>query len=109
MQPIADEKLTRNRHSRVRLRTLDSLDRRTVAAKRALELETNLTAEVGMGLPIPEQDRQFIRRAAMLGALAEDAEARILAGENINRAEYLSMVRAQHKALEALGLAASED
>jgi hypothetical protein len=55
-----------------------------------------------MGLGVSAAQKQFIQRAAVLGALAEDLEARILAGEKTDRAEYVAIVREQRQALEAL-------
>lgn len=94
-----------------RFRTLGSVDGRTAAAKRALEIEAKLTEDVSGGLEqfVTEREKQLVRRAAMLGALAEHMEACMLAGEPFSHSEYLSTVRAQHKALEALGLPSEGD
>ncbi len=56
-----------------------------------------------MGLGVSAAQKQLIRRAAVLGALAEDLEARTLAGKKTDRAEYVAIVREQRQALEALG------
>ena len=100
-------KRPRRRSVSARLQTLD-VDGGNGAAKRAREVEAELIADLSMhGLfEVPAHHRQLIRRCAMLSALAEDPETRLLAGEETKRSEYLTLVNAQRRAFEALGLTA---
>jgi hypothetical protein len=90
------------RSARSRSRTLAQLEGRTAAAKRARELAALIEIDVGMGISVSAAQKQLVQRVAVLGALAEDLEACILAGKNIDRAEYVAIVREQRQALEAL-------
>jgi hypothetical protein len=49
-------------------------------------------------------ERQIVQRAAVLGAMAADAETRWLKGEPIDLAGYCTLVNAQQRALLAVGL-----
>src|SRR5215469_10445141 len=60
--------------------TLDHLDGRTKASKRARDLAAAYEAALGPG--ITETQRQAARTAGMLVAMAEDTTARRLAGDS---------------------------
>lgn len=87
-----------------RLLTLDHLDGRTLAARRARELIESIETDLGGGDRITEGQRQLIQRAAVLGTCIESCEARWLAGEPVEMAEYLAAVNAQRRVLVTLGL-----
>ncbi len=101
---VKDTVLPRRSKTRVgkaRLMTLDILDARTAAAKEAHRLVAELTedrTEVSVG------ERQLITRAALLGAIVSDFEARWVAGETIPLGEYFSAVNVQRRVLATLGL-----
>jgi hypothetical protein len=48
--------------------------------------------------------RQLVQRAAVLGALIEDCEARWAGGATIEIGDYLSAVNVQRRVLSTLGL-----
>src|SRR6516162_8051449 len=69
---------------RTRFITLADLDGRTRAARNARDIAAAMTADLGGEQDLTEAQRQLIRRAATLGALIEDFEARFLAGEQLH-------------------------
>jgi hypothetical protein len=70
MQPVS----ARSRARKARLRTLDHLDQRTRAAKRAKALAA--TYEAALGGRLTDVQREAVRAAAAAVAIAEDAQAR---------------------------------
>lgn len=87
-----------------RLLTLDSLDGRTAAAKLARGLIGAIESDLGGADALSAGERQLVQRAAILGAVAEDSEARWMAGEPIDSAAYLATINAQRRVLATLGL-----
>ena len=61
---------------RTRFITLADLDGRTRAARNARDIAAAMTADLGGEQDLTEAQRQLIQRAATLGALIEDFEAR---------------------------------
>jgi hypothetical protein len=92
----------RNDRGRARLRTLSDLDQRTRAAKLARQLVANLESDLGGELSTAK--RQLVTRAALLGAMIEDAEARWLESRPADLGLYGTLVDRQRRVLEALGL-----
>jgi hypothetical protein len=83
--------------------TLDHLDGRTMASKRAHDLAA--AYEAALGSSITETQRQAARTAGMLVAMAEDTTARRLAGDG--GVTVNDVVRAQgaaDRAVKRLGL-----
>jgi hypothetical protein len=78
----------------------------TVAARRAAELAKGFEAELGGSLTASQ--RLAIERAAALVALAEDAKARRLAGdERISLDDVVRVDGAAARAVKALGIKAA--
>jgi hypothetical protein len=73
----ADAPVTRA--GKVRLRSLDELDQRTAAARRARDLVAELKSDLGGDLSTAQ--RELVKRAALLGAILEDHEVRWLQRE----------------------------
>lgn len=92
------------RKGKVRLLSLDDLDGRTTAAKRAREMVDAIEADLGGGEHLTEGERQLARRAAVLGALIESFEVEWLAGGAIALPDYLAAVNAQRRVLTTVGL-----
>jgi hypothetical protein len=98
--PVERPQLPRGKH---RLCTIESLDGRTIAARRARELARGFQAEFG-GTASPTQ-RFAIERAAALVALAEDAKARRLAGDvSVSLEDVVRTDNAAARAVKALGI-----
>jgi hypothetical protein len=60
--------------------------------------------EADVGLDLSEAERQLAQRAGVLGAIAEDREARWIAGEPFDPGVYCTIVNAQRRVLETLGI-----
>jgi hypothetical protein len=90
---------------KLRLVTLDRLDGRTLAARRANELADAFEAELGT---VSGTQRLAVRRAAMLVAIAEDVAARQLAGETIDLDQVIRASNAARRAVLDLGLNAGK-
>jgi hypothetical protein len=95
------------RTGKVVLKTLDHLDGRTLAARRAHELiraiSRDLTGEDNSN-QLSEGTRQLVQRAAMLGAMVESNEACWLSGDTVDLALYFSALNNQRRILVTLGL-----
>lgn len=86
---------------KLRLRTLRDLDHRTAAAKRAASLASAFESELGELTPA---QRIRVETAAMLSAIAEDAQARRLAGDpTVNLDDLVRAVSAARRAVRDLG------
>jgi hypothetical protein len=90
---------------RTRFITLADLDGRSRAARNARDIAAAMTADLGGEQDLTEAQRQLIQRAATLGALIEDFEARFLAGAQLDDLpKYLSAITTQRHVLSLLGL-----
>ena len=87
-----------------RLRTLSDLDQRTRAAKLAQKLVSDLQADLGGEFELTAARAELIKRAALLGAMVEDLEARWLEREPADLTTYGMLVDRQRRILEVLGL-----
>lgn len=87
-----------------KLRTIADLDGRTKAARRAHALIAELERDLGGRENLTTAQRELVQRAALIGAIVEDAEARWLAGGAANLGVYGMLVCRQRRCLEALGL-----
>jgi hypothetical protein len=107
MQPNAIELQASNvvdGGAKLRLLTLNDLDGRTAAARRVRELIADLESDLGGGSNLTRAQAQLVQRAAVLGALIENAEATWAAGGHIDIGEYLAGINAQRRVLATLGL-----
>jgi hypothetical protein len=98
-RPEADKTKVRQQ---VRLLTLADLDKRTTAARRARELIDAIASDLGGDLSTGEQ--QVAQRASLLGCMAESLETQWLLGEPVDTAVYCTIINAQRRALETVGL-----
>jgi hypothetical protein len=89
---------------KARLRTLADLDHRTLAAKRASALVAAFETDLGGADRISTAQRELCRRAAILGALIEDAEVAWIKRERFALADYLGAVNSQRRVLQTIGL-----
>jgi hypothetical protein len=91
-----------NGGDKVRLLTLDSLDRRCAAHKRTTRLIEAIEADAGGADRLSTGERQIIQRAAIAGALSEHLEARWLSGGQIDPATYCTLANCQRRLLEVV-------
>jgi hypothetical protein len=93
----------RHRRYKPQVPTVADMDRRTAAARNAARLVKRLEAELPGGSPTAGQ-RELITRAAMLSALAGDAEVAIIKGQAIDVSSYCTLANTQRRILVALGI-----
>ena len=89
---------------KLRLKTLNQLDGRTFASRRARELIANIENDLGGSDAMTEGLRQLVQRAAVLGALIEANETAWLAGDTVDLNTYFMAVNSQRRILTTLGL-----
>jgi len=89
---------------KARLLTLADLDRRTNAARRAHDVIDRIHSDLGGIDRLATGERQVVQRAAMIGTMAEDIEARWLLGEAVDPNVLCTLANAQRRLLEALGM-----
>jgi hypothetical protein len=98
----------RTRAGKTKLASLDSLDGRTSAAqatrRHVQALIDDLTADRGGPDRLSQAERELCTRAALLGTLIADYEARLVAGEPVQLSEYLAAVSVQRRVLVSLGI-----
>lgn len=90
--------------AKVRLLTLADLDRRTSSAKRAHDLIDAIHGDLGGLDRLATGERQIVQRSALIGAMAEDIEARWLLGEAVDPTVLCTLANAQRRLFETLGL-----
>ena len=90
--------------SKTRLLTLDGLDRRTAAYRETRKLIDELEEDLGGHDRLATGERQLIQRAAVLGAVLTDTESKWIGGEPIDITAYCTVVNAQRRLLETIGL-----
>jgi hypothetical protein len=84
--------------------TLDDIDRRTAAYANVKHLIDELEASAGGTDRLSPGERQLIQRCAVLGALLEDTETRWIRSGAIDPKDYCTVINAQRRVLETLGL-----
>jgi hypothetical protein len=95
--------------SKLRLLTLADLDKRTSAAKRAHELIAAICSDLGGLDRLATGERQLTQRAALLGTMAEDIEARWLLGQAVDPTVLCTLANAQRRLFEQLGARRPKD
>jgi hypothetical protein len=87
-----------------RLKTIDDIDQRTLAGKRARELVAAIEADLGGVENLTAGVKQLIQRAAVLAAMIESSEAQWLSGKPIDLNNFLAAIGVQRRVLTTLGL-----
>jgi hypothetical protein len=89
---------------KARLLTLDSLDRRTAAYRETRQLIDDIEADLGGRDALSAASRQLVQHAAVLGAMLIDSEARYVSGEPVDPMSLCTLINAQRRVLETVGL-----
>ena len=89
---------------KLRLLSVEDLDGRTRAARRARSLVDQIEGDCGGADRMTAAQRQLAQRAAIMGAFLEDMETTALAGGQIDLPAYLALTNAQRRVLVNLGL-----
>jgi hypothetical protein len=88
---------------KVRLLTLDSLDRRTAAAKNINDLIAAIEADQGGADDMSTARRSIAETAAVATAMIRDLAARWIKGEQVDLGLFATLSNAQRRAFETLG------
>ena len=104
MRPETNRNIPRTRDGKVRLRSLDDLDRRTAAGRAAQNLITGLENDLGGAEVLSVAQREICKRAALAGAILEDWECRWVGGEPIEVEAYATLANTQRRLLTTIGL-----
>lgn len=89
---------------KVTLRSLADIDGRTLAARTAKALVAELESDAGGADRLSAGERALIVRAAITGAMCEDAETRWLTGHPIDVAAYTALTNNLRRLLTTVGL-----
>jgi hypothetical protein len=89
---------------KAKLISLADIDRRGSAYRRVEGLISSFEADLGGRDSISVAERQLLQRSAVLGGLCESIEAAWLAGEEIDPVQYTTLINAQRRCLESVGL-----
>jgi hypothetical protein len=93
-----------DRAGKARLTSIDGLDRRTAAYRQTRRLIDEIENDLGGTARLSTGERQLVQRAAVLGAVLTDTESRWIEGEPIDTTAYCTVVNAQRRVLETIGL-----
>jgi hypothetical protein len=86
------------------LKTLECLDGRTLASKRANQLTRAIENDLGGSDQMTAGQRQLTQHAAVLGALIESDEVQWLAGKAVDLTMLFAAINSQRRILVTLGL-----
>jgi hypothetical protein len=92
------------RRPKRRLRSLQDLDRRTAAAKRAVALRDSITADLGGEAALSAMQKALVNNAALLGAALDNIAVAYLAGEPVEMIRFATLANSQARLLRQLGL-----
>jgi hypothetical protein len=88
---------------KAKLTTLDQLDGRTIAAKRAHDTISAIESDLGGAENLTTAMRQLVESAAVTSAMVADLGSRWLAGEQIDLALFCTLGNAQRRLFETIG------
>lgn len=89
---------------KVRLLTLDDLDRRTRAGQRAFELHDRLVSERGGKESMGTLRYAMTSSVAVLSAMIEDLQTRWLMGEPVEPSAIATLLNARRREAEIIGI-----
>jgi hypothetical protein len=91
-------------NSKVRLVTMEDLDRRTKAAQIALETKSAIMADLGGEDRLSTLERIMVENAAMSAAVLRDAHVRWIKGDPVPVSELATLENTFNRTAAALGL-----
>jgi hypothetical protein len=94
----------KRRRNTVRFVTFENMDRRCGAYRMTKRLIDELEADLGGSDQLSTGERQLVQHGGVLGAILTDLEARWIAGEPIDVLAYCTIVNAQRRVFESIGL-----
>jgi hypothetical protein len=84
--------------------TLEHLDGRTAAARRARDVVAAIESDLGGRDYLTEAERQIVRRAAVLAVICESNEAAWLQGGEIDLGSHGASANTLRRLLECVGM-----
>jgi hypothetical protein len=90
--------------SKVRLVTMEDLDRRTKAAQIALETKSAIMADLGGEDRLSTLEKIMVENAAMSAAVLRDAHVRWMQGQPVPVSELATLENTFNRTAQALGL-----
>ena len=90
--------------SKVRLVTMEDLDRRTKAAQIALETKSAIMPDLGGEDQLSTLERLMVENAAMSAAVLRDAHVRWMQGKPVPVSELATLENTFNRTAQALGL-----
>jgi hypothetical protein len=103
MEPLENTTSKRRRNTH-RLVTFETLDRRCVAYRETKRLIDEIEGDLGGADRLSTGERQLVQHGAVLGAVLTDMEARWMAGQPLDPTTYCTVVNAQRRVFESIGL-----
>jgi hypothetical protein len=89
---------------KVRLLSLDDMDRRTNAYRRCAELIAHVERDLGGPGRLSNAQQQLIRHAALTTGMIEDLGSRWLSGETIDPTMFATLTNSARRLFETVGL-----
>jgi hypothetical protein len=89
---------------KVRLLSLDDMDRRTNAYRRCAELIAHVERDLGGPGRLSTAQQQLIRHAALTTGMIEDLGSRWLSGEAIDPTMFATLTNSARRLFETVGL-----
>ena len=89
---------------KVRLLSLDDMDRRTNAYRRCAELIAHVERDLGGPGRLSNAQQQLIRHAALTTGMIEDLGSRWLSGEAIDPTMFATLTNSARRLFETVGL-----
>ncbi len=89
---------------KVRMLTLDDLDRRTRAYQATAEIRDGVMSDLGGVEQLTVLHRTLAESVAVLSTMIRDMEVRWLKGESIDLAEYTALINARRREAQTVGL-----
>jgi hypothetical protein len=89
---------------KVRLLSLDNLDRRNLAYRNVIALIDRIERDLGGLQRLSNLQQSLVRQAALIDAMLEDQGSRWLAGEQIDPVAFCTLLNTARRSFEAVGL-----
>jgi hypothetical protein len=86
-----------------RLLTIKGLGYRSPAYRETKQLVAEIEADLGGAEHLSAMERQMIQHGAVLGAIAQDMEAKYLLGQRVDLIVLTRVLNAQRRAFDAIG------
>lgn len=104
MQSESEAPAAQKGGGKVRLLTLDDIDRRTTAYQRTRELIAAIESDLGGVEQLSTAEQQIGKRAAITSSMLDDLGAKWLQGEPVDPSLWATLSNAERRLYETIGL-----